>query len=169
MTNPSLNLFCSTRLSMETKEKSEIRTDWIMLWWEGQSTSSKFSTTKVTHTWNSYMLAVLSWVISLIWKSEDKEQAHSWVGDHRDAVEKVVSLLMLIPNPHPSGTAESTALLTQNVLWELGGGTHLQIHILIIWRSIWSSIWCQTFTTLTRMIYVTLELLEGFTPSFTHL
>lgn len=118
--------------------------------------------------WNSYMLAVLSWVISLIWKSEDKEQAHSWVGDHRDAVEKVVSLLMLIPNPHPSGTAESTALLTQNVLWELGGGTHLQIHILIIWRSIWSSIWCQTFTTLTRMIYVTLELLEGFTPSFTH-
>lgn len=78
--------------------------------------SSKLSTTKVIHMWNSYIPAVLSWVISLTSRSEDKEQAHSWVGDHRDAVENVVSLLILIPNPHPSGIAKSTALLTQNVL-----------------------------------------------------
>lgn len=108
--------------------------NYIMVRQKGRDASSKFLTTKVIHMWNSYMPAVLSWVISLTSKSEDKEQAHSWVGDHRDAVEHVVSLLTLTPNPSPSGTAKSTALLTQNVLWELGGITHLQIYTLIIWR-----------------------------------
>lgn len=71
--------------------------------------SSKFSTIKVTHIWNSSMPAVLS----LTSKSENKEQAHSWVGDHRDAVENVVSLLMLIRS---SGIAKSTALFFES--WE---------------------------------------------------
>jgi len=69
-------------------------------------------------------------------KSEVKEQARCWMGHHTDAAENAASLFTVLLNHGPSRTAESTALLTQNVLWaasarELGGITGLQIHVLV--------------------------------------
>lgn len=99
---------------------------------------NKFTTSKVTHTQDFYRSAVLSWVVSPTSKSEDKEQVCSWVEDHTDAVENAASLFIFILNHCPSRIAESTALLTQNILWatyekELGGITLLEIHLLILW------------------------------------
>lgn len=113
--------------------------NYVMVRQEERDAGNKFSTSKVTHMQDFYTAAVLSWVISSASKSEDKEQVCSWMGDHTDAVENAASLFMLILNHCPSRIAESTALLTQNVLWatserELGGITHLEIHVLIIWR-----------------------------------
>lgn len=75
--------------------------NYVMVRQKNRDASSEFSTTKVTHTWNSYRPAVLPWVISLTSKSEDREQAHSLVGDHRDAVENAVPCWCwyLIPTP----------------------------------------------------------------------
>lgn len=64
--------------------------NYVMVRQKDRDARSKFSTTKVTHMWNSYVPAALSWVFSLTSKSEDKEQAHSWVGELRDAAEHVV-------------------------------------------------------------------------------
>lgn len=57
--------------------------NYVMVRQKDRDGSSKLSTTKVE-------LAALSWVSSLTSKSEDKEEAHSWVGDQRGTVENVV-------------------------------------------------------------------------------
>ena len=113
--------------------------NYVMVRQKERDAGNKFSTSKVTHKQDFYMSAVISWVTSSTSKSEDKEQARSRMWDHTDAVENAASLFMLILNHCSSRIAESTALLTQNVLWatyerQLGGITHVHIHVLVIWR-----------------------------------
>lgn len=157
---------------METKENFE-PTELCHAKSGGERSGNKFSRSKVTQTQDFYVSAVLSQVISSTSKSEDKEQARSWMGDPTDAVENAASLFMLILNHCPSGITDSTALLTQNLLRatyerQLGEIIHLQVHVLTIWGE-QVTLGVKTFTLLIRKIYVTSASLEGFIPSFTHL
>lgn len=112
---------------------------YVMVRQEDRDPGNKFSMSRVIKTQDFYVSAVLSWVISSTSKSEDKQQARSWMGDPTDAVENAASLFVLILNHCPSGITDTTASLTQNVLWatyerELGGITHLKVQVLTPWR-----------------------------------
>lgn len=80
---------------------------------------------------------------------------------------KCSPLLMLIPDPHPSGTAKSTALLTQ-MCFESWEESLTSKYTSLSFEGSEQYLMSDFHHAHKNDLYVPSELLEGLTPSFTH-